>query len=93
MTHVVLGFIWAFGITFVIFKIARGFIRIRVSPQVELEGLDMAEFGSVCYPDFVLAQSAMGPGHAASSIPSPGAAAPPPQSVPVSDSNPGGNGA
>src|SRR5438045_3225996 len=34
--HVVLGFIWAFGVTFVIFKVARSFIRIRVTPQVEM---------------------------------------------------------
>src|SRR5205823_13185939 len=28
MAHVVAGFVWAFGITFVIFKVARSFIRI-----------------------------------------------------------------
>jgi Amt family ammonium transporter len=67
VAHVVLGFIWAFGITYVIFTVAKQFIKLRVSPQVELEGLDMSEFGSVCYPDFVLAQSAMSPGHAPSS--------------------------
>ncbi|HEV7535676.1 MAG TPA: hypothetical protein VGP90_08590, partial [Acidimicrobiia bacterium] len=55
--------------------VAKQFIKLRVSPQVELEGLDMAEFGSVCYPDFVLAQSAMSPGHGSSSVaPAPEAA-------------------
>ena len=80
-----------------IFKVAKQFIKVRVSPQVELEGLDMAEFGSVCYPDFVLAQSAMGPGHASSSlgIAGGGSARPEgqsPESVSVRDTSPGGNG-
>jgi hypothetical protein len=56
--------------------VAKQFIKLRVSPQVELEGLDMAEFGSVCYPDFVLAQSSMSPGHAPSSVPPGGESAP-----------------
>ena len=30
------------------------FIKIRVSPEVEIEGLDEGEFGQVCYPDFVI---------------------------------------
>ena len=54
MAHAVVGFAWAFGATWVIFKVVKQFIKIRVSPQVEIEGLDMAEFGAVCYPDFVL---------------------------------------
>ena len=32
VAHVVLGFVWAFGVTFIIFKVARSFIRLRVSP-------------------------------------------------------------
>jgi len=95
--HVVLGFIWAFGITWVIFKIAKQFLKLRVSPQVELEGLDMAEFGAVCYPDFVLAQSAMNPGHApASTYMTTGASSSPseapPESVPARDGAGGGYG-
>jgi Amt family ammonium transporter len=61
--EVVVGFAWAFGITYLIFTIAKRFMKIRVSPEVELAGLDMAEFGGVCYPDFVLASNT--PGHAA----------------------------
>ena len=93
--HVVLGFIWAFGITYLIFTIGKQFIRIRVSPQVELEGLDMAEFGAVCYPDFVLAQSAMNPGHAPASAwtdEPPSRTSAPPESVPAGDGSPGGGG-
>ena len=51
----VLGFVWAFGVTFVIFAIAKRFMQIRVSPEAEIEGLDVPEFGALCYPDFVLA--------------------------------------
>jgi Amt family ammonium transporter len=58
--EVVVGFAWAFGITYLIFTIARRFMKIRVAPEVEVAGLDMAEFGSVCYPDFVLATSTTG---------------------------------
>jgi ammonium transporter, Amt family len=61
--EVVVGFAWAFGITYLIFTIAKRFMKIRVAPEVELAGLDMAEFGSVCYPDFVLASNT--PGHSA----------------------------
>jgi len=49
------------GLTFLIFAIAKRFMQIRVSPEAELEGLDRPEFGSVCYPDFVLASEAMAP--------------------------------
>jgi Amt family ammonium transporter len=80
VAHVLLGFIWAFGITWVIFKVAKQFIKLRVSPQVELEGLDMAEFGSVCYPDFVLAQSSM-TGHAPSAAYTTAPTAPAPADV------------
>ena len=66
--HVVIGFIWAWGITWLIFKIAKRFMQIRVSAEVELEGLDMPEFGVLCYPDFVLATTQTG-GHAPTSSP------------------------
>ena len=58
--HVVVGFLWAWGITYLIFSIAKNFMQIRVSPEVELEGLDMSEFGALCYPDFVLHHSTAG---------------------------------
>ena len=52
--HVVVGFIWAWGVTWLIFKVAKNFMQIRVSPEVEIQGLDVPEFGVQCYPDFVL---------------------------------------
>jgi Amt family ammonium transporter len=51
--HAVFGFLWAWGITYVIFKTAGKFIKLRVSPEVEIQGLDMPEFGVLAYPDFV----------------------------------------
>jgi Amt family ammonium transporter len=63
LAHAVIGFIWAFGVTFIIFTIAKRFMKIRVPESAEVEGLDMPEFGAVCYPDFVLARSSGG-GHA-----------------------------
>ena len=60
MAHVVLGFVWAVGITFLIFGVAKRFMKIRVSREAELEGLDMPEFGALCYPEFVLVRSNLG---------------------------------
>jgi len=54
LAHLVLGFVWAFGLTYIIFTIAKRFMQIRVSPEAEIEGLDVPEFGAACYPDFVL---------------------------------------
>ena len=60
--HVVIGFIWAWGVTWVVFKIAKNFMQIRVSPEVEIQGLDMPEFGVLAYPAFVLSHAGGG-GH------------------------------
>ncbi|GAC1701835.1 MAG: ammonium transporter [Candidatus Acidiferrum sp.] len=43
--------IWAFGATFVVFSIVNKVKSMRVSPEVELEGLDVPEFGLKCYPE------------------------------------------
>ena len=50
----VVGFIWAWGITYLIFIVVKRFIQFRVEPEVEIAGLDEGEFGQVCYPDFVI---------------------------------------
>jgi ammonium transporter, Amt family len=57
IAHVFVGFIWAWGITWLIFKGAQKFMQIRVSEDVELQGLDVPEFGALAYPDFVLHHS------------------------------------
>jgi Amt family ammonium transporter len=69
VVHAVGSFVWAVGITFIIFTILKRFVKLRVSPEVELDGLDMHEFGALCYPDFVLATTKTG-GHAPTSSPS-----------------------
>jgi Amt family ammonium transporter len=55
MIDIVVGFLWAWGITWVLFSVIKRYVQIRVSPEVEIEGTDRGEFGQVCYPDFVLA--------------------------------------
>ncbi len=43
--------LWAFGATYVVFKIVNSVKSMRVTPEVELEGLDVPEFGMVAYPE------------------------------------------
>ena len=45
-------FAWAFGASFIFFKILNMFVKLRVSPEVELGGLDIPEMGMLGYvPD------------------------------------------
>jgi ammonia channel protein AmtB len=37
--------------TFVVFKLVSSVVNLRVSPAVELEGLDESEFGLRAYPE------------------------------------------
>jgi Amt family ammonium transporter len=72
VAHAVLGFVWAFGVTWIIFTVAKRFMAIRVSADAEIEGLDVPEFGALCYPDFVLTTghgSAVGASNAANATP------------------------
>jgi Amt family ammonium transporter len=46
--------IWAFGATFIVFSVVNKFKSIRVQPEVELEGLDVPEFGMPAYPEDAL---------------------------------------
>lgn len=48
------GFVWAWGLVWIIFSIVKRFTSMRVSREAEIEGIDMPEFGAYCYPDFVL---------------------------------------
>jgi Amt family ammonium transporter len=56
------GFIWAFGLTFIIFALVKRWKPIRVPADVELQGIDVPEFGAYCYPDFVLSSETPGIG-------------------------------
>ena len=43
--------IWAFGGSWVFFKLADHFVPMRVLPEVEIQGLDIPETGVQGYPD------------------------------------------
>jgi len=45
-------FLWAFAIGFITFKLMDMTMGIRVSPQEELDGLDVHEHGAPAYPNF-----------------------------------------
>ena len=45
---VVVLFVWGFGVSFVFFKILDKVWGLRVSPEVELNGLDIPEMGVSC---------------------------------------------
>ena len=48
--------LYAFGFTFVVFKIVNAAFKMRVSEEVEIEGLDVPEFGMPAYPEESLVQ-------------------------------------
>lgn len=54
---VVAAFLWSFIACFILFKIITATVGLRVSPEEELEGLDIEEHGNVAYPDFQVHQS------------------------------------
>ena len=45
--------VWAFGMGYLTFKLMDKAFGIRVSPEEELQGLDILEHGAPAYPDFV----------------------------------------
>jgi ammonium transporter, Amt family len=47
--------VWAFGATFLVFTLVNAVKCMRVSREVELEGLDVPEFGGLAYPDDAVA--------------------------------------
>ncbi|MGB7918934.1 MAG: ammonium transporter [Desulfobacterales bacterium] len=49
---IVTCFLWVFPTTFILFKLIAKTIGLRVSPEEELEGLDLAEHAGNAYPDF-----------------------------------------
>ncbi|MBE9581665.1 MAG: ammonium transporter [Proteobacteria bacterium] len=46
------AFIWAFGASFIMFKLIDKTIGLRVSPEEEMGGLDFSEHGANAYPNF-----------------------------------------
>jgi Amt family ammonium transporter len=52
---------WAFGLSFVIFKVLDLTIGLRVSPDEERMGLDRSEHGAQAYPEFVFQEQVADP--------------------------------
>ena len=50
---VIVVFVWAFGLGYLMFKLMDLAFGIRVSPEEELQGLNIPEHGTPAYPDFV----------------------------------------
>ncbi len=42
---------YAFGVTYGVFKVVDRLRPMRVEPEVEIEGLDLPEFGMLAYPE------------------------------------------
>jgi ammonia channel protein AmtB len=62
-------FLWVFPAAFLMFKLIDKTVGLRVSPEEEMEGLDLAEHGGNAYPDFEVSSyagfgAAAGPGSA-----------------------------
>ena len=65
-------FLWVFPAAFLMFKLIDKTVGLRVSPEEEMEGLDLAEHGGNAYPDFEVSSyggfgPAAGPGSAPAS--------------------------
>jgi Amt family ammonium transporter len=57
LISVAVVFVWAFGVGYIMFKIMDKTMGIRVSPEEELQGLDVLEHGTPAYPDFITRKS------------------------------------
>jgi Amt family ammonium transporter len=53
-------FVWTFPLAFLLFKVIDKTIGLRVSPEEEMEGLDLAEHGGMAYPDFGVSNTSGG---------------------------------
>jgi Amt family ammonium transporter len=45
-------FVWTFGTAYILFRVIKAVMGLRVSPEEEAEGLDHAEHAGMAYPDF-----------------------------------------
>lgn len=48
------AFLWTFPLVYLMFRIIKATIGLRVSVEEEIEGLDVGEHGESAYPDFVM---------------------------------------
>lgn len=51
------AFLWSFTACFILFKVLKATIGLRVSREEEMEGLDIEEHGNLAYPDFQIHQN------------------------------------
>jgi len=54
-------FLWVFPMAYLMFKAIDMTIGLRVSPEEEMEGLDITEHGGAAYPDFEISSTSAGP--------------------------------
>lgn len=47
-------FLWTFGTCFILFKVIQATIGLRVSPEEEMDGLDVGEHAASAYSDFTI---------------------------------------
>ncbi len=47
------GFVWAFGSSFILFKLIKAIMGIRLTEEEELTGCDFSEHGLSAYPEFI----------------------------------------
>jgi len=55
---------WAFGSAYAFFRLQSLFMRLRPTPEEELQGLDLPEMGAFAYPDFQQLDATSPGGHA-----------------------------
>lgn len=53
-------FAWTFPLAFILFKVLKATVGLRVSPEEEKGGLDLAEHGGNAYPDFEISSYSQG---------------------------------
>ncbi len=64
----IVAFAWAFGASWIFFKVLNSVMPLRVSPEAEIGGLDLPEMGSLGYVPDLLPEEQPAPGGA---LPSP----------------------
>lgn len=51
------AFAWSFTLCFILFKVLKATVGLRVTREEEMEGLDIEEHGNLAYPDFQIHQN------------------------------------
>jgi Amt family ammonium transporter len=51
---ILIAFVWAFGVSYIVFKILDALVGLRVSEKEEIQGLDISEHGVNAYPEYII---------------------------------------